>query len=49
MVAPVIVKSAVWKPTFTVLLPAPMYWHTRHQQARVMIGSDVQLYRTAPH
>jgi hypothetical protein len=24
---------------FTVALPAPMYWHTRHQQVRVRIGA----------
>jgi hypothetical protein len=23
----------------TVPLPAPMYWHTRHQQARAAIGA----------
>jgi hypothetical protein len=26
---------------FTVPLPAPMYWHTRHQQTRVVIGAAV--------
>jgi hypothetical protein len=32
------VNPSVRKQAFTVAPPAPMYWQSRHQQARVMIG-----------
>src|SRR4051812_5244979 len=37
-IAPVILNAAVWKQAPTVPLPAPRYWQSRHQQARVTIG-----------
>ncbi len=32
-------SAALGKQTLTVALPAPMYWHTRHQQVRVTMGA----------
>jgi hypothetical protein len=37
------VTAAEWKPLFTVPLPAPKYWQTRHQQTRVTMGGEAIL------
>jgi hypothetical protein len=37
--SPLTFTASLGKQTFTVPLPAPMYWQTRHQQARVIRGS----------
>src|SRR5687768_10507988 len=37
--SPSIVIAEVEKHTFTVAEPAARYWHTRHQQIRVVIGA----------
>jgi hypothetical protein len=39
----------VGKQTLTVPLPAPRYWQTRHQQTRVITGSDADSYRISLH
>jgi hypothetical protein len=49
LVVPVTVKAAVRKQALTVPLPAPMYWHSRHQHTRVTIGGSGLSQRTAPH
>jgi hypothetical protein len=46
---PVTVKLAVRKQAFTVPLPAPRYWQSRHQHTRVTIGGSELCHRTAPH
>jgi len=38
-------REAAWK-ALTVALPAPKYWHTRHQHRRIAIGSAVMRKRT---
>ena len=48
-VAPVTAKETVRKQAFTVPLPAPRYWHSRHQHTRVTIGASELCQRTAPH
>jgi hypothetical protein len=39
--SPVTEKVSVLKQVFTVALPAPMYWQTRHQHMRVVIAAAV--------
>jgi hypothetical protein len=36
-------KAAVENAAFTVGPPAPSFWHTRHQQVRVVIGSALMM------
>src|SRR5215510_1044621 len=47
-VLPTTVSAAVRKQAFTVPLPAPKYWQSRHQHTRVTIGSSRLSQRTAP-
>jgi len=47
--SPWIVTASLGKHAFTVALPAPIYWQTRHQHVRVTIGGAVAWYRTEPH
>src|SRR5215510_5409366 len=47
-VVPTTLNAAVRKQAFTVPLPAPKYWHSRHQHTRVTIGSSRLSQRTAP-
>src|SRR4029079_11219967 len=47
-VSPVTVNAAVRKQALTVPLPAPIYWHSLHQQTRVTIGGAELSQRTAP-
>jgi hypothetical protein len=37
--SPLTTIASLAKHVFTVALPAPMYWHTRHQHTRVTIGA----------
>ncbi len=46
---PSFVKEALSNKTFTVALPAPIFWQTRHQQVRVIFGFDAIVYCTLPH
>ena len=48
-VVPLIVTASAGKQALTVPLPAPRYWHSRHQQTRVVIGAAVLRNRTLPH
>jgi hypothetical protein len=41
-------NEAVRKAELTVPLPAPRYWHSRHQHQRVTIGGSELSQRTAP-
>jgi hypothetical protein len=36
---PSMLNASLGKATLTVALPAPMNWHTRHQQVRAAMGS----------
>src|SRR5690349_9234319 len=47
--SPLMVMALLGKHTFTVALPAAQYWQSRHQHMRVMMGSAVMTYLTAPH
>jgi len=47
-VGPVTVKVFLRKQAFTVPLPAPRYWHSRHQHTRVTIGDSELRQRTDP-
>ena len=46
--SPVLEKAAVRKHEFTVPLPAPRYWQSRHQHTRVTIGNSELVQRTDP-
>src|SRR5262245_6541224 len=46
--APVSCRPAVLKKALMVALPAARYWQSRHQQARVAIGSWSNWNLTAP-
>ena len=46
--SPVVEKLDVWKQEFTVPLPAPRYWQSRHQHTRVTIGDSELSQRTKP-
>jgi hypothetical protein len=48
VVLPVTLNVAVRKQALTVPLPAPRYWHSRHQHQRVTIGGSGLSQRTAP-
>jgi len=48
VVFPVTLNVAVRKQALTVPLPAPRYWHSRHQHQRVTIGGSGLSHRTAP-
>jgi hypothetical protein len=39
--APLMVTDDLGKTTFTVPLPAPRYWQSRHQHTRVVSGSAI--------
>ncbi len=41
-------KPDVRKHAFTVPLPAPRYWQSRHQQTRVTTGDSELVQRTEP-
>jgi len=49
LVLPATLNAAVRKQAPTVPLPAPRYWQSRHQHARVTIGASALSQRTAPH
>src|SRR5262249_24062560 len=48
VVLPATLNVAVRKQALTVPLPAPRYWHSRHQHQRVTIGGSGLSQRTAP-
>ncbi len=48
VIFPATLNAAVRKQAPTVPLPAPRYWQSRHQQARVVIGGSWLSQRTAP-
>ena len=47
-VSPVIANPADGKHTLTAALPVAIYWQTRHQHSRAVIGAAFVSYRTAP-
>nr|AIA19152.1 Unknown Function [uncultured bacterium] len=48
LASPVLEKVDVRKHEFTVPLPAPRYWQSRHQHTRVTIGNSELVQRTNP-
>lgn len=46
--SPVLEKPDVRKHEFTVPLPPPRYWQSRHQHTRVTMGNSELVQRTAP-
>jgi hypothetical protein len=48
LVLPTTLKVSVRKQAPTVPLPAPRYWQSRHQHARVVMGGCALSQRTAP-